>query len=524
MPAPRRAAVPQGRRVATPLDGAHAALARGEYKHVLEILSETQPQRREERVAAALMNARALLALDRPSEAATAVRRIKEARGLEETTRAAMLLGAALTRTNHRVQGEAMLDQAAQTARRAAAHLLPEIAYFRALSRWSAFATNDAEAIVEEALPAAAGFARARLLQLLGWIDVRRENWGAATRAFTAALDELDESRTIDVKGRARTLHGLAIIAAETIDLRLGRNVRRTFEKTRWDDETAVERAAIITCFSWLSLLEGDVGRAWDERQLVLMLSTDTSRHADALVDAAGIAGIVGDHFAERRYLQLASSLLLRGDQVGLDYEQRIAMLELAASVPRADVQTARQVLTLYERTAPRTTQTLAFEGDRRIEALEAYARGKVLLAESSPKPGIAELRRAFDLWSRIGYRLRVAIAGQALFSATGERQYADAALDALRNAPAAWVRSQLLGGTPSSDPIGELTPAERRVLAELCKGKRSREIAQTFGRSFNTINNQTRAIFSAFGVRSRAALVAKCARLGILGDAETVS
>ncbi len=58
-------------------------------------------------------------------------------------------------------------------------------------------------------------------------------------------------------------------------------------------------------------------------------------------------------------------------------------------------------------------------------------------------------------------------------------------------------------------------------MLGELCKGKKAREIAQAFGRSFNTINNHTRAIFAAFGVRSRAALVAECAKLGILDDQE---
>jgi DNA-binding CsgD family transcriptional regulator len=41
--------------------------------------------------------------------------------------------------------------------------------------------------------------------------------------------------------------------------------------------------------------------------------------------------------------------------------------------------------------------------------------------------------------------------------------------------------------------------------------------ITLDFGRSFNTINNHTRAIFTAFGVRNRAALVAQCARLGLL-------
>jgi DNA-binding NarL/FixJ family response regulator len=84
-------------------------------------------------------------------------------------------------------------------------------------------------------------------------------------------------------------------------------------------------------------------------------------------------------------------------------------------------------------------------------------------------------------------------------------------------------LREALERRTNEDDPLGQLTPAERRVLAELCKGRKAREIAATFDRSFNTINNHTRAIFSAFGVRSRASLVAECARLGILDDIKSL-
>ncbi len=521
MPATRRAAAVSIRRSSGPLEAARAAAERGEYATALRLLGDARPERRDERAAATLLQARALLALDRPADAAALLKRFKDVEGAEESTRATMLLGAALTQTGRRTQGDALLDEAAAAAR-SLPELAGEIAYHRALSRWSAYALDDADTIVDEALPRARGADRARLLQMLGWIDVRRENYAAAARAFIDALEELDASGAIDVKGRARALHGLAIIAAETVDLRLGRTVRRAYDGTAWGDDTRTEHGVVLGYLAWLSLLEGNVPRAWDECQLVLTLTVDTSRHAGALVEAAGISGFVGDHFAERRYLALASSLLLRGDQVDLDLEQRVAMLQFAAAVPAAELEAAKTVLNLYEHTRARGNATLAFEGDRRVGALEAFARGKVLLADGSAREGIAEMVRALDLWTRFGYRLRAALAANALRWATGERRYAERALDALRSAPAAWMREPLVRRTTDDDPLAQLTPAERRVLKELCAGKRSREIAAGFGRSFNTINNHTRRIFSVFGVRSRAALVAKCARLGILDDVRT--
>jgi DNA-binding CsgD family transcriptional regulator len=506
------------------LDEAKSAWNAGEYERLLRGLNGSRLDRREDRVAAAHLQARALLALDKPDEAAPLLQRAaKEAKGFEETATTNMLLGAALTRTSKREQGEALLDDAQGLAQRGGPQLGAEIAYYRALSRWSSNRLPEAEEIIDAAMPAATDVGKSRLLQLLGWIDVRRENYGAAAHEFTAALDELNKAKSADVKGRARILNALGIIAAETIDLRLGRLVRREYENCAWSDDTRIERFRVLEHLSWLSLLEGDIARAWDERQLGLTLTVDSAHHAIALNDAAFVSGIVGDRFSEARYLELAGALLLRGDQVGLDVDRRMGMLQFVCATPAANAETARKVMTLYERTRPRKTEMLALEGDRRLEANELWARGRLAVAEGTTQQGVAELEQSLQLWTRLGYRLRIALLANTLRGITGDRRFAQTALDALRNTPNAWLREALERRTNDDDPLGQLTPAERRVLAELCKGRKAREIAATFDRSFNTINNHTRAIFSAFGVRSRASLVAECARLGILDDMKTL-
>ena len=517
MPSSRRATLSPR---AAELDEARTALDAGEFERVVRLLGGAKFDRREDRVASAVMHARALLALGRQDHVGPVLQRAsKEIKGTEETALTQMLQGAALTLAGRREQGEARLDEAATLAKRGAPQLVSEIAYYRALSRWSSHRLPEAEEIVEAALPASKDVHRARLLQLLGWIDVRSENYSGAARQFTAALDELNRAKQPDVLGRARLLNALAIIAAETIDLRLGRLVRREYETATWSDDTRIERFHVLEYLAWLSLLEGQVDRAWDERQRALSLTVDTSYHASALTSAANIADIVGDRFSEGRYFELAGSLLLRGDQLALDVDRRIAMLAFIASVPPSNVDAARKVLTLYERTRPRKTERHAFEGDRRVEGFELYARGKLSIIEGRTQQGIAELEKALDLWTRLTYRLRVAVTANALRSATGDPRYAQIALDAVRTAPNAWLRPALERGSDEDNPLARLTPAERRVLTELCKGKKAREIATTFDRSFNTINNHTRAIFTAFGVRSRASLVAECARRGILDD-----
>jgi len=338
-----------------------------------------------------------------------------------------------------------------------------------------------------------------------------------AAHDFTAALDELDKTPETDAQRRAAILHALAFIAAETVDLRLGRVVRREYETNRWTDDTRIERFQVLEHLAWLSLLAGDVERAWDERQLALTLTLDTSYHAIALIHAANIAGMVGDRFSESRYVTLAGALLLRDDEDALDIERRTALLGFATAAGPAHLETARRIMTLYDRSKPRRTAMLAFESDRRVEALELYARGRVALLGGDTKSGTAALQQSLDLWTRLNCRLRVALTANDLRMATGDARYAGIALDALRDAPQAWLRPPLEHRADDALPLAKLTAAERRVLIALCEGKKAREIAGEFGRSFNTINNHTRAIFTAFGVRNRTALVAQCARLGLL-------
>jgi DNA-binding CsgD family transcriptional regulator len=518
VPSSRRATALAPR--AAELDEARSALDAGEFERVIRLLGAAKFDRREDRVASAILQARALLAVDRQDQAASLLQRTtKEVKGAEETVLTQMLHGAAMTRTNRREQGETLLDETAALAKRGAPQYIAELAYYRALSRWLSHRLPEAEEIVEANLPAAKDVHRARLMQLLGWIDVRSENYSGAARQFSAALDELNRAKQPDVQGRARLLHALSIIAAETVDLRLGRLVRREYDANTWSDDTRVERFHVLEYLAWLSLLEGQVSRAWDERQHALSLTVDTAYHASALTSAGNIAGVVGDRFSETRYFELAGSLLLRGDQLALDVDRRIAMLTFIAAVPAANLDAARKVFTLYERTRPRKTELLALEADRRLEGFELYARGKLSIAEGRTNQGVGELEKALDLWTRLSYRLRAAITANTLRSVTADPRYTQIALDALRNAPNAWLRSALERGGDDDNPLAQLTPAERRVLTELCKGKKAREIASTFDRSFNTINNHTRAIFTAFGVRSRASLVAECARRGILDD-----
>ena len=53
--------------------------------------------------------------------------------------------------------------------------------------------------------------------------------------------------------------------------------------------------------------------------------------------------------------------------------------------------------------------------------------------------------------------------------------------------------------------------------MLAICEGRSTADIAERFGRSKNTIRNQTRRVYEVMDVRTRSALVSKCAALGII-------
>ena len=144
MASPRRAGT--GPAVVSGLDRARAAWNAGEYEQVLAAAGGLRSERREDRVAAAILRSRALLALDRPGEVAAVLERVRnDAKGPEETVLVQMLTGAALTRTSARERGDSLLDQTSALAARSAKPLVAEVAYYRALSRWSSRRLAEAE-------------------------------------------------------------------------------------------------------------------------------------------------------------------------------------------------------------------------------------------------------------------------------------------------------------------------------------------------------------------------------------------
>jgi len=123
-------------------------------------------------------------------------------------------------------------------------------------------------------------------------------------------------------------------------------------------------------------------------------------------------------------------------------------------------------------------------------------------------------LASAWTIYERLGIRWRAARAALALAQIDDEEVWTQRAQEALRFYPRSWLRrtDRVAGvqqsAAPDSDAV--LTAAQQTVLDLLVQGLGTEQIAKHLKRSTFTVRNHIKAIFKAYGVNSRAALIVR--------------
>ncbi|MDB5072348.1 MAG: Regulatory protein luxR family [Candidatus Eremiobacteraeota bacterium] len=392
-----------------------------------------------------------------------------------------------------------------------------EISYHLAVGLWRARDLEGAESVVLRHVAGAHGIDAAALQQMLGWIEIARERYPFAGRHFADALATLDAAGERDEWARSRAMHALSVVALETLDLRALQQL--SVGETRVGAEASEPLFHTVQTIGWLRMLDGDETGALIEFERARALAPSPSLVAAAEVNRASYFRIRGESGAARSYLQLAGEALRGQRWAEANADERMTLLEYALEAYHLEPTSAGPTLTRYLSGTQRRRAALAFENDRRVQAIELTARGALEAFHKRPREAARVLREALDIWAKIGYRYREATTALLIDDiAPGDDDVRDAARRATASAPKSWLRREVDRRTARvASGYDALSPAERRVMLAICEGKTSKQIAADFGRSFHTIRNQTLKVYATMGVRTRAALVAECARLGLL-------
>jgi DNA-binding CsgD family transcriptional regulator len=502
----------------TALRDARDAWFAGDWERAIALLGGADLHERGERVEAAFLLARAALRASQPARALLALDDAAElADSADERVTAEMLRGTALVRLGRAVEGLPLLERAAAAGASAHHAVRAEAGYDLALAYYAENRLDDAEMTLDAHTDPDAGIIHARALELYGRIEVRRERYPIAARHFFDALEVLRRTTHRDAVMIASLLHGMTAIALDTLDLKLFARVRADIDAMTWSPALQARSLAISRHRAYVELLEGNTAEAWRLADETLFASTAGAQRVAALVTMSRVVRAAGDAFTPERLVQKAAAIAAGVDWAATGAEDRAALLALIRDTAETDTATATHLSALYEALpAPRAPADV-LDVQPRLDALEHVASAALARARGDTAEALRRLRSAVAVWRRLGDRFDEAVALLALAEIAPGGESLQRVDELTRVVPRSWLRRRYAALAERARGVEQLSPAEHRVMLAICEGRSTAEIAERFGRSKNTIRNQTRRVYEVMDVRTRSALVSKCAAMGIV-------
>jgi DNA-binding CsgD family transcriptional regulator len=384
-------------------------------------------------------------------------------------------------------------------------------AYFLALDAWLSEDFDTTAALARRKIEANAEAYAA--CSLLGWIAIKRERYAEAGGHFIESLDRLRAARVVDRRAQGNGIHAASVVAMETVNPKLIRRLEPHVAEMEWPASSAVDRFNFLTNWSTIARLEGDSETAYYRSREAVVVAPDSAYQAIGEVNLATILGSAGDEHTRLVLLRRAWELLRSRRWGAADDERRVALTAFAYYAAHDLPAEARKAMTLYQSLTAKANVRNVLHRDRRIAGSELMAAARVAEVQGSLDRARRAYEKAYEIWQSLHCDMRAALVAIDLRRLTRDATYDAAVRDVLAREPRAWFGEML---APAQGPLAHVSRAERLVLVGLLEGKSAKAIADSLDRSVNTINNHTRQIFKAFGVNSRAAVLARCAGLGI--------
>lgn len=378
---------------------------------------------------------------------------------------------------------------------------LCEIRYHDAMQRWADGNLNAANACISHLL--ADPNWRAKGVLLRSWVRQKAGDYAGQLNDLKLAYHGL---RDRDVWARASILGAAAALARELYDEPTAKFVEAAARDLEWSSDTAEQEFYTFRYLAWCAALGGRSLAAFDH--LARAESSIPSLAHAVLVhaDRATIAMYATEVDTARQHLDAAVAAAEQADWVNAG-EARTALLLIAELLVSHEPKSATKWLDRYNAIRTPIPPKVAFAAnDRRLEALEDYVSGVVMAAKGQVESAAAALRRAYTIWSAAAYWWRAAMAAAHLGRIDKHAEFRERARELIvTHVPNAFF-ARALAPRPSliehSDVVA-LSPTRRDVLALFIAGLNNKEIAARLGFQEQTVKNNLRYIYRAFGAKS---------------------
>jgi DNA-binding CsgD family transcriptional regulator len=466
---------------------------------------------------AAVLRARIYLKTDPATAVAFLVRSSARVRSKPQQAAVEMLLGVGYARLGDEKTALAKLKSASKLAP-GESQLAHEISYHRAALAWITRKLDVAERELAAISPKLENDTLLEAYVLRGAISAARGRITEQGAILLEATDALARATSPSVLPWAIIASQLAFLARELPGTALRDAAHHEAARIPWTRDLAGLRFTLLRALAWRHALEGDYFNAFRILKDAARIAPTDAWVVTATTDRAYLATVLKERRWAEQELAEAHELASRVNWRSLDGEESFSLLDLAELYAPIDASLALAYVARYKDAGTRFAATLASRDDRRVGAQESYAFGVVQLALGERSEAQRLLRQAFAVYDSIGYDWRAGRTALALAEATGEIAWRERAGAKLASYARSWLSTSssvpLTSPHPAhtSEPeqVGSLTNAQRAVYELLLRGLSTAEIAAEQERSEFTVRNHIKAIFKAFGVNSRPALLAR--------------
>lgn len=434
--------------------------------------------------------------------------------GVEQTDYNVTALLLALKASCHSYRGELDLARTALAAVAPGEYEVDarfELAYAKLLIAWVERDPDGMEWALRGFDGSSPAFVAGRWLFARSWIAALRADYVGQLALLEQAARHIESQALPDLWLLASVTRAMVHLVREIHAPDKFALAVRMVETLPWNEELETERFLAFRGLAWAYALRGFHEKAFQYAYFARDIAPSASWVTASYCDQAYLARMAGEHRSADALLDHAVACA-KETHWSSRGEERVSLLNLVELIADRDPATARAVLSIYEGIPEGIDLSLAFANDVRLSAMEEYARGIALAASGDRAAAVESLASAYATFSSIGYAWRAAAAALRIHVTTGEdawlRYASEAVEDFTQSSVAEQIRQRAAAITV--DPrVAALTPAQRRVFALLSEGLSDKEIAQRLGISPDTAKNHAARVRLAFGVRSRAALIA---------------
>lgn len=497
------------------MQDATAAWFAGDFERCLQLCDAVRQRDDLTRIHVAVLQARALIRLDRVDAARTVLSACPPAAdGSDESITARMLMGVAHVRGGDVARGLPLLRAAQADSQRAHRTIRSELALQIALAHYYRDDFDAAEQslrLVEEGTD----LVYARAIQYRAWMAGACGRSAESAALFVRALEAFDACRHRDRFFEANCLRALAHLGVELMDRRTWEFVRARRARIDWTAAgLAQPRFFIAYCAAaYLFDVEGNALDAAREARLAEQIAPSAAFRVQARCKRGSIARRVGEQLSYADHLESAAELFDELEPAQLTGDEKTVPLVLAEELAAVRAGDARALFDLYGALPPISPLQYVAHSSA-AAAYRLFVQGRVLEGGGEAQAAIRAYRSAFDTFKRAGFRRRAAMVALHVWKLTGrDGMYAYAAQATAHLSPQSWLRREVEAAKAQTT---RLTAVQREVLALICQGRSNPDIARLRKRSLHTIRNLVARLFEIFEVTSREELAVEGVRRGL--------